>query len=181
MAGYRNWRWWTIALRGLAAIGLGLLAISSPQTAFVSFMVLFGLYAIVDGCLAFALGNVPRASKGAMYGRGLVSIVAGVLAIAMPTSTGVALLYVIASWAIVSGVLDIVLAVHLRRLIDREVMLGLEGAVSIAFGIVLFISPASGAIALALWVGAYALVIGGMLIATGFRLREDQALVRAIG
>jgi uncharacterized membrane protein HdeD (DUF308 family) len=79
---------------------------------------------------------------------------------------------VIAAWAIISGILEIVMAVRIRKEIKGEWLLALEGVLSIVFGVLLSIAPLAGAIVLGLWVGAYALVLGGMLIASAFRLRR---------
>jgi uncharacterized membrane protein HdeD (DUF308 family) len=170
---YQGWRWWAIALRGLAAIIFGLLAVFAPGAAFISLVFIFGVYALLDGVLelSFATRSASDA-RGWVIGRGLISIIAGVVAIARPDMGAIALLYVIAAWAIVSGVLEIASAIRLRKMIRHEWLLALEGVLSIAFGIALIISPLAGAIVIGLWVGAFALVFGGMLIGTAFRLRS---------
>jgi uncharacterized membrane protein HdeD (DUF308 family) len=168
-----RWRWWTVVLRGAAAILFGLFALFAPGRAFVSLVLLFGIYAIIDGVLALGLGFTEHVySRGAMIARGIVSILAGVLALVWPGISALALLVVIAAWAIVAGAIEIVTAVRLRKELEHEWLLGLEGAFSIGFGVLLLLSPLAGAIVLGLWVGAYALVFGGMQIETGLRLRS---------
>jgi uncharacterized membrane protein HdeD (DUF308 family) len=169
-------RWWTVALRGLAAVILGVLAIFMPGLTFLSLVILFGVYAVVDGLLSMTIGlrSGDEPAWASIIGRGLVSVVAGVLALAWPGITGLVLLMVIAAWAIVSGVLEIVAAIRLRKEIEHEWLLGLSGALSIAFGILLFISPAAGAVALGIWVGAYAIALGVMLLGVSFRLRKHR-------
>jgi uncharacterized membrane protein HdeD (DUF308 family) len=172
MRQFKTWRWWTVALRGVAALLLGILSLFAPGITFVGLVVLFGVYAIIDGALAFGLASRVPALRTSMIVRGLISVVAGVLALMFPGITGVALLMVIASWAIISGILEIVMAVRIRKEIKGEWLLALEGALSIVFGVLLFIAPLAGAIVLGLWIGAYALVLGGMLIVSAFRLRR---------
>jgi uncharacterized membrane protein HdeD (DUF308 family) len=173
MKKFHNWRWWTVALRGVAALLLGILAVFAPNIAFMGLVVLFGVYAIVDGTLAFGLASeVGGPLRFSMIARGLISIIAGVLALALPGITGFALLMVIATWAIVSGILEIVMAIRIRKEIQGEWLLALEGVLSILFGVLLYIAPLAGAIVLGLWVGAYALVLGGMLLGSAFRLRR---------
>lgn len=163
----RNWRTWTFALRGLAAVLLGLLSLLAPQWTFLSVVLLFGVYAIVDGVLAFAM--TPRAgSRLAHIARGVVSFVAGSFALAWPGISAFALILVIASWAIAAGTVEIVMAVQLRKEVRGEWLLAVEGVLSILFGALLFVSPLAGAIVIGLWIGAYALVLGGMLIASAF-------------
>jgi uncharacterized membrane protein HdeD (DUF308 family) len=168
-----GWRWWTVALRGIAAILFGLFSLFAPGAAFLSLVLLFGIYAIVDGLLALSLGFRERIyARGAMVVRGLVSVAAGMIALIWPGITGIVLLLVIASWAVASGILEIVIAIRMRKQLQHEWLLGVEGCLSIVFGVLLFLSPLAGAIVLGLWVGAYALVVGGMLVGTGLRLRS---------
>jgi uncharacterized membrane protein HdeD (DUF308 family) len=167
-----TWRWWTIALRGLVAIAFGILAMIAPGKAFLSLVLLFGVYAIVDGVLALVLAPRRVQSRGAPIARGIVSIAAGVIAFVWPGITAFALLLVIAAWAIVSGFLEIATAIQLRKQLEGEWLLGLEGVLSIAFGVLLLLSPLVGAIVLGLWIGAWALVLGGMEISTALRVRS---------
>lgn len=167
-----RWRWWTVELRGLVAVVFGIFAIFAPARAVVSLVVLFGIYALVDGALALGLGIQERATRRVeTIVRGLVSIAAGVVALAWPGISALVLLVIIALWAIVAGLFDVTLAIRLRKQLSHEWLLGVEGALSLAFGILLLIAPLVGAIVLGLWVGAFALVTGGMLVETGLRLR----------
>lgn len=171
---FKNWRWWTVALRGVVAIAFGILALMRPSYAFLSLVILFGIYAIMDGILAFSIGKTPLVSKGAMYTRGVISILAGLIALALPQVTGLVLLLVIAAWAVAAGIVEIYGAIKMRREIDHEWLLGFEGALSIIFGVLLFVAPLAGAIVLGLWVGIYALILGGVLVATGLRMRTAE-------
>jgi uncharacterized membrane protein HdeD (DUF308 family) len=85
--------------------------------------------------------------------------------------TALALVFVIAAWSVVTGIIEILAAIWLRRLIQREWLLGLSGFLSIAFGVLLFIAPVAGAVAIAIWVGAYAILFGSLLVWLGLRLR----------
>jgi uncharacterized membrane protein HdeD (DUF308 family) len=169
---FRRWRWWTVALRGVVAILFGILAMASPRAALLSLVLLFGVYAIIDGVLALVLASRRVQPRGALIARGIASIVAGVLAWVWPGITAFALLIVIAGWAIVSGALEIVMAFQMRKQLEGEWLLALEGALSVAFGVLLLLSPLVGAIVLGLWIGAWALVLGGMQIGTALRLRS---------
>src|SRR5689334_23585975 len=111
-----EWRWWTVALRGIAAILFGIVSVIAPGITFVALVFLFGVYAIVDGALAFGLvSRVPSQLRAAMIARALISIAAGALALALPGVTAIALLITIGAWAIVSGILEIVMAIRLRK------------------------------------------------------------------
>ena len=171
-----RWRWWSIGLRGVAALAFGIIRLFWPGLSFLSLVFLFATYAIVDGVLALMLASKHIVQpRGWIIVRGLVSLAAGLIAFVMPGVTAFALLVMIAVWAIVAGISEIGMAVKLRKMIEYEWLLGLEGVLSIAFGVLLLLSPLAGVIVIGLWIGAYALVLGGMLIAEAFRLRRAAA------
>jgi uncharacterized membrane protein HdeD (DUF308 family) len=181
---YMQWRWWTIALRGVAAILFGVFTLLAPQVTFLSLVMLFGIFALVDGVLALSIGSRTVQTRGAIIARGLVSLIAGVVALAWPGMTALAMLVTIGVWAIVSGGLEIAAAIRMRKLIEHEWLLGVEGAISIVFGAALLMSPLAGVIVIGIWIGAFALVLGGMLVASSFRVRslvrEHPELERAV-
>lgn len=168
----RNWGW--IALRGALAVVFGILAIAWPGSAFAAIVILFGAYAFVDG--VFALVALFRgAGKDRFWALVLEAIVGigiGILTIVRPAATALALLYYVGIWAILTGILELVAAIRLRKEITGEFWLGLAGVLSIAFGVLLFVTPDSAALALTLWIGAYAIIFGVMLLLLAFRMRR---------
>lgn len=167
-----GWRWWTVVLRGVLAIVFGLLSMFRPGFAVMSLVVLFGFYAIMEGVLALSLGFRSGYPRSSMVLHGLVSLLAGVIVLLWPGMSALVFTLVLACWALVAGALEIAAAIRLRKELDHEWMLAAEGVVSMLFGVLLFLSPLAGTIVLGLWVGAFALVFGGMLIASGLRLRS---------
>jgi uncharacterized membrane protein HdeD (DUF308 family) len=163
--------WWAVALRGLLAVVFGLLALIWPGVTLASMVLFFGVYALVDGVFSIAAAVRQRDRWGAMVLKGLLGIGAGIAAFSVPGITALALIYLIAAWAIVSGVLEIAVAIKLRKEIEGEVLLVLSGITSIAFGGLLAMWPIPGAFAVVTLVGIYALVFGVLLIGLGFRLR----------
>jgi uncharacterized membrane protein HdeD (DUF308 family) len=103
-----------------------------------------------------------------------VSIAAGIVTFVMPGLSALALVYVIAAWAVVTGVLEIAAAVRPRKRITGEWWLALSGILSVVFGVVLMIAPGAGALALVLWIGAFAIVLGALLMGLALRLRSWQ-------
>jgi uncharacterized membrane protein HdeD (DUF308 family) len=165
-----------VAIRGFAAVVFGVLTYLFPAITLAGLVLLFGAYAIVEG--VFNLIAAARGQGGPWWAlalEGLVSIAAGVVAFVYPAITALALLYVIGAWAVITGVLEIVAAVRLRAHIRDEWWLGLSGALSIIFGVLVMAFPGAGALAVVLWIGAYAVVFGAMLIALAFRLRGWQS------
>jgi uncharacterized membrane protein HdeD (DUF308 family) len=165
--------WWAIALRGVFAILLGLAAFVLPGVTLAVFVALFGAYAIVDGVLAIIAG-VRAAERHQRWWspvlKGIAGIVAGVLAFVWPALTALALLYLIAAWAILTGILEIVAAVHLHRA-HGEWLLMLNGVLSILFGLFAIVWPGAGILTLLWMIGVYAIVFGVVLLILGFRLR----------
>ena len=167
--------WWSLVLRGLLALMLGILTLAWPGITVGALVLLFGAYALLNGVMS-VVGAVTASRGherwGFLVAEGVVGILAGILTFAWPAITLFILIYVIASWCIVTGALEIAAAVRLRKSISGELFLALAGAASILFGIMLMSFPVAGALAIGIWVGIYALIIGTMLIGLGLRLRS---------
>jgi uncharacterized membrane protein HdeD (DUF308 family) len=170
----KNWGW--IVARGVFAVLFGLVALFLPGLTWLALMAVFAAYAFLDGVasLVTALGQRPAAERrwGMLVVEGIAGIAVAVLLVIWPIRTSIAFLYVLGAWGVVTGALEIAAAIRLRRVIRREWMLALAGVLSIAFGVVVWLWPAAGALALVWWIGAYAIVFGGLLIALGVRLRR---------
>ena len=173
MKRYMTWRWWSIALRGVAAIIFGILSLYAPAATVLTLVIVFGIYAIVDGVLALSIAmRGTGISQSAIVLRGLASIIAGALTLVWPGITALALLVVIGIWAIVAGALEIAVAIRHRKHLEREWLIALEGVLSMVFGVLLLVSPLAGAVTLGLWIGVYALVFGALLVTAGLRMRS---------
>lgn len=169
----RNWGW--VLLRGVAALIFGLLALFNPGITLVVLVILFGSYAIVDGIFTIISAIANRQGEPhwvALLINGLVSLAIGIVTFLWPGITALALLFLIAAWAVITGILEIATAVRLRAVLRGEWLLILAGALSILFGVLLFAAPGAGALAVVLWIGAYACVFGILLIVLAFRLRS---------
>lgn len=167
--------WWLLALRGVAAVLFGVLAFVWPGITLLVLVYLFSAYALVNGVLALILAN--RAPKGhprfgSLIFGGLISIAAGIIGFLWPGLTALTLLVLIASWAIVTGVMEIIAAVRLRKVITDEWLLILAGLASTIFGVLLLLQPGAGALALIWWIGAFAMIFGVLLVALAFRMRH---------
>ena len=169
----RNWGW--VVLRGIIALLFGLLTLSRPGITLAALILFFGAYAFADGVFTVISAIANRHGQPhwvwVLFG-GLCGIAAGIITFAMPHLTAIVLLYFIAFWAILTGISEIAAAVRLRKLITDEWLLGLVGALSVLFGIYLIASPRGGALAVALWIGLYATLLGIGLLILGFRLRS---------
>jgi uncharacterized membrane protein HdeD (DUF308 family) len=169
----RNWGW--VALRGVAALLFGVLTLFYPGITLAALVLLFGAYAFVDGVFMAVSAIAHRHVQPrwvALFLGGLLGIAAGLVTFFMPGLTAVALLALIAAWAIVIGIAEIVVAIRLRKEITGEWMLVVAGLLAVAFGVILIMTPGVGALAMVLWIGAYAVISGILLIALGFRLRS---------
>ena len=169
--------WWVLALRGLVAIFFGLAALFWPGLILAVLIVFFGAYALVDGILAIVAAF--RSSGGGMRRRlllieGVVGILFGLFALFWPNHTALALVYIIALWAILSGIARIVMALMLRREIENEWSIALSGVLSVILGIVLILLPGAGLLAYTWLIGLLALVVGISFIYYAFRVRGQQ-------
>jgi uncharacterized membrane protein HdeD (DUF308 family) len=177
-------KWWIFLLNGLVAILFGIMAFVWPGITILSLVLLFGIYCIADGITAigasFAKGDSGR-SWWQMLLIGVISLVAGVTAIAWPGISAAVLLLVVAAWAIVRGIMEIVAAIELRKVLEHEWLLLLAGLASILFGIMLAAQPGLGAVVMIWWIGAFALVRGIFMVALSLRLRKLRPAFRAGG
>jgi uncharacterized membrane protein HdeD (DUF308 family) len=141
-------------------------------------LVLFwGAFVLVDGVLSLisAIRGGGPGSRWWLALVGLAGIAAGIITFAYPGLTSLVLLFVIAFWAIIAGVFEIVGAVTLRKEIENEWMLILAGALSVIFGVILLMQPAAGALALAWLIAGYAIAFGILNVIFAFRVRGHAA------
>jgi uncharacterized membrane protein HdeD (DUF308 family) len=169
--------WWVLALRGILAILFGILAILWPDITVGVLVFLFGAFALVNGIFAIvAVVTGAAAQEGrqwwALLVEGLLGIGAGAVTFLWPGITALALIYVIAFWAILAGVFEVMAAIRLRKQIEGEWVLALSGILSILFGGLLIVWPAEGIRAVIWLIGAYAIGFGLLLLALAFRLRS---------
>lgn len=168
-------RWWALALRGVVYVTFGLTALLWPGLTFGVLLTLFGIFALVDGVVTI-VGGVRTGRKGepwvALLLEGVVSAAVGVLVFVWPAMSALVLLYVIGAWALLTGILEVVAAVRLRREIEGEWLLVLGGILSIAFGVTVFLWPAGGALAIVWVLGAYAVLFGILLLALSLSMRR---------
>jgi uncharacterized membrane protein HdeD (DUF308 family) len=170
--------WRMVALRGVVALGFGVLTLAWPSLTLWALVVLWGAYALVDGAvvLGAAIANrVPIGrSRGWLVFDGIVGVAAGIVTFAWPDVTALALLFVIAAWAIITGVVEVTTAIELRQMIHNEWLLGLAGVASVVFGILLVITPGAGALVITWLIGWYALLFAVMLLSLAWRLHGIQ-------
>jgi uncharacterized membrane protein HdeD (DUF308 family) len=170
---FRNW--WVLLLRGLIAIAFGVLTWLQPGISLAALVLLFGAYTLADGVLGVWMairGRKQYEDWWVLLLWGLIDIGVGILTFVAPGVTALALLFYIAIWAIATGVLEIVVAIRLRREIEGEGLLILGGLASVVFGALLMAQPGAGALALLWLIAAYAVIFGIMLVILAFRLRR---------
>ena len=171
-------RWWVLLLRGIFAVLFGLLAFVWPGLTLAVLVLLFGAYALADGIVAIAVGAQSR--WWMLLLTGALGVMAGMLSFFYPGITALALLYIIAFWAILRGFSEIVAAVQLRKVITNEWMLILGGAASVIFGVLLILFPGAGALSVIWLIGAYALFFGILMIGLALRLRSLPERLEAL-
>ena len=170
----RNWGW--VVLRGLATLLFGVLAFVAPGLSLFGVMILFALYAVAEG-LASVVAAINRAliseeRWGSLLVSGVVSLLAGAIALIWPAMTALILVFIIALRAIVTGILDIMTAIRIRHVVTGEWMMALAGVMSILFGVVLIMQPGVGALGLIYVIGGWAVLFGALMVALGVKLRS---------
>jgi uncharacterized membrane protein HdeD (DUF308 family) len=175
MARALSQNWWLVLLRGVLAILFGISAFLWPGITWLTLIVLFGVYAIADGLIAIwtAFSRTRESPRWWTFLlEGLLNIGAGVVALIWPDLATLVLIYMIAFWAVFTGILEIIAAIRLRNEITNEWFLALGGVLSIGLGILLFLQPVAGSLAIIWLIAGYALVFGILLVILGIRLRS---------
>ncbi len=172
-------RWWWMLVRGIAAILFGIACFAVPGMTLWVLVTLFAAYAIVDGAAMIVFGR--RTGKWIWYAlAGLVSMVAGVYAIANPGISAIALVWVIGIWAILNGFFEVMAAIEIRKEVEGEWVLALAGVLSILFGLVLLFRPGAGALAVVWIIGAFAILLGILMVILSFKLKGLQGRVKDV-
>jgi uncharacterized membrane protein HdeD (DUF308 family) len=167
--------WSALALRGVVAIVFGVIAFLLPGLTLGALILLFAAYAIVDGVSALVTGvrhPTSRRPDWLLIAGGVAGIVVGIIAVFLPGITALFLVSLIGAWAIITGIAQIAIAWQLRKEIQGELLLALNGIVSVLFGIYLWLFPGAGAIALVWLIAAFAIASGVMLLLLAFRMRS---------
>jgi uncharacterized membrane protein HdeD (DUF308 family) len=179
--------WWMVVLRGALLLLLGVAALRWPGATLAVLVLWIGAGFLVNGAFALVAALAGRDVEGRVWMviEGLLGIAAGLVTFMNPGITGVVLLWLLAGWAILSGIVQLAAAIRLRRVIQGELFLGLAGVVAILFGVLLIARPGAGLLALAFLLGWFAIFYGIVLIALGLRLRrlvrelQDRVMVPA--
>jgi uncharacterized membrane protein HdeD (DUF308 family) len=175
--------WWIWVLRGVVAVLFGLAAFVWPEITLTALVLLYGAYALVDGlfsAVAAVAGRTAVRRWWVLLSQGLAGVAVGLLAFVWPKITALALVFLIAARAILVGLIEILLAIWLRKEIRMEWFLVLGGIASLVFGLALAIAPGAGALALLWLIAAFSVLIGALSIIWAFRLRSLAKSIRRI-
>jgi uncharacterized membrane protein HdeD (DUF308 family) len=174
--------WWPPVIRGVIAIVFGVLAVVWPQITLLALVILFGLYAVVDGIIAIAGAVSGRRDDGTsriMLGvMGAIGVAIGVLALFWPQITAIALAWLIAFWALFTGILEVSASFRLREALGTFpwLMFG-SGLLSVVLGVVIAFMPGRGAIGLVWAIGVLSVIYGIALVALGLFVRHGAKQV----
>jgi uncharacterized membrane protein HdeD (DUF308 family) len=172
----------TLILRGLLAVGTGLVAIAWPGVTVLALVVMFAVYAFVSAGLQAALAFGSRTAKPVIGHLllGLIDVIAGVTALAWPSATALVLVLLVASWAIATGAIEIATGFRSGEAAGTRAMFIVGGLASVIFGVVLCARPDMGAVSLALLFGLFNLVSGTSMLVNGIELRSANAKLSSL-
>ncbi len=167
--------WWIVVLRGTIAVIFGLLAFIWPEITLEILILFFGAYVLMDGVFSIihAIGGwKERDDRWLLLLEGVLGVGIGISTYRAPGITVTGLLLYIAAWSLAMGILKIVAAIRLRKVIEKEWWLASSGIASVLFALLLMWFPAAGALGLLWLIAGYALIFGLILLAVGFKLRR---------
>ena len=165
-------KWWLLLLRGILALIFGIIAIASPGIVLVTLLFYFGFIALFSGLFLIIEGiAVKDDDRGMHILEGILSILFGLLFIAMPGFVTASVMYFIAFWAIIGGIMQIVYAIKLRKEIENEWLGILNGVITLIFGLLVLFNVFAGASVLVMVFGIYAIIAGILLIVLSFKVK----------
>jgi uncharacterized membrane protein HdeD (DUF308 family) len=173
--------WKQLAVQGAAAVVFGLATLVWPHVTLWALVVLWGAYAFVGGiaALSTAIGDKMLVNRGWTAFWGLTGVGAGIVTFLWPSITALALLVVIATWALLGGVSRVAFAVTAGGLPGAWTV-ALSGVVLVLLGVLLVVNPADGAIGVTWAIGWLAVVFGTvqLRLASVARHEEHEAAER---
>ncbi len=178
----RSWK--NVLVRGLAAIAFGVLSLLWPQLSLTVLVLFVGAFLLIDGVLSLWAALRWRRFDSRWWLLllgGILSAGIGVATFVWPNITALALLYLIAAWAVLTGILEVAAAVQLRKVIEGEWLLGLAGVLSVLFGLGIALFPGAGAVALIAIIATFAILYGAILVALALKVKKLQHLLEEEG
>lgn len=169
--------WWAFLVRGIIAVLFGLVCFFLTGAALYALVLLIPIFFVLDGILMIT--GAIRSSSASQTGQwwwqilgGVAGIAVGVVMFLWPGITALTLAIFVAAWAIITGAFELATAIRLRTALPNEWLWIVNGILSILLGILIFIFPGAGLVALVWLLGFYALLAGIAMIALSFRLKK---------
>jgi uncharacterized membrane protein HdeD (DUF308 family) len=176
--------WWSLVIRGVLAILFGLVTFFYTGQTITALIYVFGVFALLSGAVtlvaAVRTGEAHR-RWGWLAASGLISVAAGVVSLVNPNATALAFVYLVAAWAILSGVAEVAFALALPQTLAHPWLEALTGALSVLFGVLLAVWPKSGETALIWLIGIYAILYGASMLYHAFLLQAARTGVQTLG
>jgi len=161
--------WSSLALRGACALVFGVVSFIWPGLSLTTLVLIWGAYALIDGGVAVLAGF--KSKIWSLVFIGVIGVLAGIGTFMYPGMTALVLLYFIAAWAVITGILALYIAIHLRKELSGEWVLALAGVLSVLFGVMLIANPGAGALSVIWLIAAYAVAFGILLLTLAFKLK----------
>ena len=169
-------RWWLISLRGLLALALGIIMlVMDPLTAAELLVLFIGVYALVDGIFALVVGIInrpPHRNRAWLIAEGIIGILAGAAILAAPLLAGAVIVYLIAFWALLTGILELVFSIAEWKYLPGAWMILINGIISVLLGGLILANVVAGTVLLVVIIAIYLLIFGLLLMLLGFSLKS---------
>jgi uncharacterized membrane protein HdeD (DUF308 family) len=176
--------WWSLVIRGVLAILFGFVTFFYTGQTITALIYVFGVFALLSGAVtlvaAVRTGEAHR-RWGWLAASGLIGVAAGVVSLVNPNATALAFVYLVAAWAILSGVAEVAFALALPQTLAHPWLEALSGALSVLFGVLLAVWPKSGETALIWLIGIYAILYGASMLYHAFLLQAARTGVQTLG
>jgi len=170
-------KWWSYLLLGILALIFGIIVLVWPTATVYVLIILFGVYALVEGVFAVVYSIIRATRGGKFFGMlmlGIIGVLVGAIVLARPGVSTLAVVWVMAFWAVLKGIMMIISAFEMTGSAGARWLIGLTGLFAIIVGIIFFVHPIAGVATIILVIGIYALVAGIFMIVASFPMRSAQ-------
>jgi len=174
--------WWAILIRGIVAVALAILLVTATGFTLNVLIIILGLYLLLDGLLAIIASLAATGHKNwwVLLLEGIVSLAAGIAVFAWPALTLLILVYLVAIWAIITGIFEFVASIVASWASPGKIFIGAVGVLSVILGTIILIYPLISLMAMIWLIAIYALVIGLALIIFSFKIKAGNANTESI-
>jgi uncharacterized membrane protein HdeD (DUF308 family) len=170
--------WGVVLALGIAAVIAGLLALVWPGVTVLALVFVLGVFLLIAGVSEVAWALAERHTEGwkVILARGIIDLITGIIVLAWPDITVLALALLLAAWLFIYGAMTLWYAYRHRDQRPHTGHFAVKGAVAIVAGLITVVWPGITVLAIALVIGIALIIYGSIMIALALNLHRQPAV-----